>query len=631
MSSKKVASISRAKPPKSSKDETGWIASYPYIFRDDGIHYISEKKDGEKILQLSNFKAEIVEETVFDDGQEQRLRYAVTGNRQGIDLPRISLAYEEFQRMDWPARHWGGRCNVWPGTSTRDRLRHAIQSESYRVQSVPRQTIYGHTGWREIDSRWVYLSASAVIGAAGAVEGVQTDLGPELANYALPVPSIDQAERRAAALASFEAGQVVGDHVGVPLTAMVYLAPLAEALGVDFSLWLEGPSRSQKSTFAALMLAHFGASIDRTKLTANFTDTANAIEAKLFALKDTLTVVDDYAPQPSKQAQGELDRTVSRIVRNVGNLAGRGRLHADCSLRREKAPRGACLMTGEQWPTGESIMARLFGVTISPGEVDLKKLTACQAKAAEGLLARAMADYVRELAADLPGRTATAKEAWTRYRAEGLKAGLSGRSPEQVAYLMVGYAAALRHWNQAGVLPEAEIERRRKVAWTVLVKLAEDHERRVSVAMPAEIFRDALVDLLASGEVHLLPVDGQGPGDDKSRQRFARYGWKGSELAGKHIGWIDPGKRDGAGEAYLLLTPTLQAVNDALRKSDSGINLRQDALMRQLKGKGYTAGGDIEKRGEKTIERPLKSVKIGGHRKRVLVFFGERLFGETEA
>jgi len=633
MSSEKVTPISAALTDKPADESRPWLPSWPYDFRPKGTWYLYERKDEEQELQLANFSALIVEEVVLDDGQEQRLRYAVTGQHDGIELPRIALSCEEFERMAWPAKFWGGRCIVWPGNAIRDRLRHAIQHESHRRAKVPRRTVYQHTGWREINGQWAYLSAGTVIGAGGAIEGIQTDLGPELSAYTLPAPSADDGERRAAAQASFDSAHVVGDRVAIPLIAMVYLAPLADGLGTDFALWLEGPSRSQKSTLAALMLAHFGAEIDRTKLTANFTDTANAIEAKLFALKDALTVIDDYAPQPSKQGQHDLDRTVTRIVRNVGNRAGRGRLHADCSLRREKAPRGLCLMTAEQWPTGESIVARLFGVTVSPGEANLKKLTTSQAAGVSGLLSRAMADYIQSLAADLAGAISQARDLWKRYRDMGLREALSGRSPEQLAYLMVGYRFALNCWHRAGVLSDSEVERRRKVAWQVLTQLAGDHERRISTAMPAEIFRDTLADLLSAGVVHLLPVDGELPGDDKTRQRFQRYGWKGNEPSGRHIGWVkdeNHGTPDEKREAYLLLAPTLQAINDALRNAESGINLRQDALIRQLRQKGFVAEGNTEERNGRTVERAAKAVKIQGSMKRVLVFFGNKLFGSME-
>jgi hypothetical protein len=117
------------------------------------------------------------------------------------------------------------------------------------------------------------------------------------------------------------------------LLSCAFLAPLSQALNVDFMLWLEAPSQSQKSSIAAVALAHFGAAIDRTCLTANWTATANSLEGTLFTLADCLAVIDDYAPQPSSAEQSKLDAIAARLVRGVGNRQGRARLNSDCSAK----------------------------------------------------------------------------------------------------------------------------------------------------------------------------------------------------------------------------------------------------------------------------------------------------------
>jgi hypothetical protein len=83
--------------------------------------------------------------------------------------------------------------------------------------------------------------------------------------------------------------------ITVPLWAAVYRAPLITACPVDFSLWLEGPTGSMKSTLAGLFLAHFG-DFDWTHLLGAWSSTANQLERRAFTLKDALFVIDDYAP-----------------------------------------------------------------------------------------------------------------------------------------------------------------------------------------------------------------------------------------------------------------------------------------------------------------------------------------------
>lgn len=160
-------------------------------------------------------------------------------------------------------------------------------------------------------------------------------------------------------------------EIALPVLSAAFLAPLAQALNVDFMVWLEAPSQSQKSSIAAVALAHFGVAIDRTCLTANWTATANALEGTLFTLADCLAVVDDYAPASSSAEQSKLDATAARIVRGVGNRQGRDRLNKDLTRQVARYPRGLVICTAEQWIQGESLNARLFGVSMRRGDVDL--------------------------------------------------------------------------------------------------------------------------------------------------------------------------------------------------------------------------------------------------------------------
>ena len=52
------------------------------------------------------------------------------------------------------------------------------------------------------------------------------------------------------------------------------------------------------------------------------------------------------------------------------------------------------MATAEQWIGGESLNARLFGVSLHRGDVDLARLTELQAAGAAGLLSRCMADFI---------------------------------------------------------------------------------------------------------------------------------------------------------------------------------------------------------------------------------------------
>ncbi|MDS4019559.1 MAG: hypothetical protein RKR03_03475 [Candidatus Competibacter sp.] len=566
-----------------------------YVATPTGIKAVKWNAQGEpEEMPLCNFTARIVAETTEDDGAETKLLLTVEGEQGGRPLPRVPVTFEEFMAMGWPAKNWGTHCIVEPGNGKKDTLRAAIQTLSHAAGTVERRTVYTHTGWRKVDGAWLYLHGAGAMGAAGPVAGIDVEL-KDLARYALPAPSTTPKERREAAAASLACLDLAPHAASLPLLACVYLAPLAQALNVDFMLWLEAPSQSQKSSIAAVALAHFGAAMDRTCLTANWTDSANALEGKLFTLADTLAVIDDYAPQPSQQAQHQLDATASRVIRGCGNRQGRGRLRADLSQRPERFPRGLVIGTAEQWPIGESVNARLFGATLKRGDVDLAALTRGQAAAAGGLLARAMADFIQDLAARFDATVADCKQAWASYRATALQHGLSGRAPEQVAFLLTGAQLAFGHFRRAGLtLPDLSVV-------DILLDLARRHARHVSDSQPAERFRLALAELLAGGAAHVEPL-----ANDGSREAPPE------PLHGPCLGW----RNDAKGELYLLATPTLEAVNSALTKGDTGLNIRPRALWRQCQQRGWLQPGNPTGAGQETT----RTVKIAGKSERVLVF-----------
>lgn len=530
-----------------------------YVATDRGIIRVY----GEKESQLSNFTAQIVEEVLRDDGTQENARLlTIHGKRDGVPLPPAALSLEEFTGMNWPVKHWGTGCMVNPGQGARDHLKFAIQYLSHRGAKPINRTVFTHTGWREIGGAWVYLSAGAVIGADGPVDGIDVDLGDLGDLYRLPPPSGTPEQRREAAAASMDAATIAPPAVAIPLIACVYLAPFAQP-----------------------------------------------ISQKLFVLADGLAVIDDYAPQASAGDQAKLDRAVHEVLRGIGNRAGRGRLTSAIELQTRRPPRALALCTAEQYLHGESISARLFGVTMTPRSLDLERLNRTQAAAKAGTLARAMADYLSTVARDFVRYRDAARADWQRLRDEAMTAGLCGRTPDQVAFLLIGYGKALNHWQGAGLISEDTKIAMFTEARRVLYELAKIHERRIASAQPADTFVSILADLLLSGEAYLRGSDDGKPGGHPDR-----YGWRPAGTSGAHIGWVDEEK----GELYLLKEAALDAIGGRARRIDNPLNIRASALLRQLKDRGFLLTGNTEQQDGKAVERTSLVKWIGGKSVHVL-------------
>ena len=591
------------KPARPEKEPDGPIGNrYVELPNGSGIMWVFEKNGEIQEQQLCNFNARIVEELVLDNGTDDK-PYAmrVVGCHNGRALSPVDLSWESFTAMAWPSKAWHSGCVIEPGAGIKDALRAAIQTISNRDEPVSRRAVFTHTGWREVQGQWVYLHAGGALGKDGPVAGIETDLAG-LTRYCLPDPSKTAVERLEAAQASSGYLTLADLSITLPVLACAFLAPFSQALKVDLMVWIEAPSQSQKSSIAAVALAHYGATIDRTSLTANWTGTANAIEGILFTLADCLAVIDDYAPQSSTVEQHKLDATAGRVIRGAGNLQGRIRLKADLTRQVEKYPRGLTIGTGEQWPTGESLNARLFGVTLKRGDVDLDRLTTMQQAAAAGLLARCMADFIADVAGRRDEVIADSKKHWETFRDKARRAGLTGRAPEQVAYLLVGAMLAANHYRAAGVAVDTS-------QWPeTLFALARRQVAHVLESQPADRFRNALQELLAAGAAHLAAVNDAGDGNPMEIQR------------GRLIGWQSAVK----GEIYLLAAPVLELVNEALRKGDTALNIKPAALWRQCQQRGWLLPGNTTTTG---IESS-RTVKISGRATRVLVFDLAKMLGE---
>ena len=593
-----------AKPDRPEREPGPFGNRYIEAANGGGITWLFESRGEIQEQPLCNFTARIVEELAQDNGLETTLLFRLIGNQGGKELPPIDMTYEQFVGMAWPTKQWQSGCCIEPGTGIKDALRAAIQTLSNKDAPVERRTLFTHTGWRKIAGKWIYLHGGGGLGAGGPVAGIETDLR-DLARYTLPDPSKTAVERFEAAQASAGYLDLASLEITLPLLACAFLAPLSQALNVDFTLWLEAPSQSQKSSIAAVALAHFGATIDRTSLTANWTATANALEGTLFTLADCLAVIDDYAPQPSSAEQAKLDAVAARLVRGVGNRQGRARLNANLTSSPAKYPRGLTIATAEQWIAGESLNARLFGVSLHRGDVDLAQLTTMQRAARNGLLSRCMADFIADLAGRFDVQVESCKNLLLAFREQALSAGLSGRLPEQVAFLLTGAKLAANHYRAAGVAVDT-------ADWPeTLFALAKRHAVHVLESQPADRFRAGLAELLASGGAYLEPVDSHG---DKVHSEAIQRG--------RQVGWRNDAKQ----EIYLLSAPVLEAVNEALRKGDTALNIKPAALWRQCQQRGWLKHGDPLPDGGTKSSR---TCRFGSQVVKALVFSTTDMLGDN--
>jgi hypothetical protein len=523
--------------------------------------------------QLANFQARIDEEVSRDDGLKRSKEFQITGALDtGQALPAALVPVEKFDSLAWAKKEWGGRVAVAPGRSLGAHLVNAIQAHS---RNLKRRTVYAHSGWRKIGRKWCYLHGG---GAIGTGEPVEVDLGENLESYCLSEPG-----GRESAAASLHFLDVAPWEVTAPLLAGAYLAPFADLLQIDFSVWLFGPTGSMKSTLAALALCHFG-NFTRLNLPGSWFSTVNSLGKLCHTLKDHLIVIDDFMPAASARDFQDMSGKAGRLIFQTGNRSARGRLAPDLSARPNYFPRGLILSTGEVLLPGQrqSATARYLGVELDPKKTPIDKARLTTAQDEAGLYAGAMASYLADVAPRLEVVQDEMRELWRAYRG-AFQNGSHARLPEIQAWLTVGFEYAMQFFVKQGAVVQDEATRLLNKAWKIFEALGEAHSRRIEGERPTLKFLAVLRELFYTGRIFAESATTTGlqpPG-------HSNLGWDGNEpfRNAYKVGWADEVM------LYLLPETVYRAVSEAIRAQGDYLSLGKNELLTALAREGFIEAG----------------------------------------
>jgi hypothetical protein len=566
-------------PPAPERQE-----SPEYQILDGAFHWLRRVRGVAIPERLCNFSARIVEEHRVDDGSgETHLLQFIEGRLEdGTPLPVARVPAAKFAAMNWVAEEWGGRAAMKPTLGVRDRIRYAIQLVSTDVR---RCAVFAHTGWRELDGRWVYLSST---GGLGARDEVVVELDGPLRTYAIPLQAEDPREAMGRSLALWHVAPLT---VTVPLWAAMFRAPLCEVRPCDFTMWIEGRPNTLKTSTSLLFLSHFGPFEGSDTVAAEWHDTANALERKRFVVKDAPLLIDDFTREAD-----EMDAKARRTIRTQGNRSARARLTAELRFRSEYRPRGLLLVTAETRPGGEGWTARTLVLPFGPATVDRGRLKAAQL--ASGRLAHAMSGYLAWLAPQL-GDPRWRESLHAQFREARERARTSGgllRVPEIIAHLWLGVLTGLRYAEACGALTAAARETREQEAWQALLGAKQVQDEELEVQSEPRRFLGALWALLSSGQAVLL-----------DRQDSGRH-YQGRVPA---IGWED------AQAVYLNREVAFPLVARLCKEGGEPLRAGPHQMTRFLKDDGVLWLGEGA--------HLLRRVRIGSESRRLLCLLKPRL------
>lgn len=576
-----------------------------YFEGDGGLFWRRATRDGSIDVQLTNFLVRIVGEIEATDGVETTLSFEMQARIEPCDH-RFQITATEFASMNWVTRQLGARAVMYPGHNLKDRARAAIQLLS---GEIPRRRIFTHTGWTDVDGQRVYLHAGGAIGADGSLHGVEVALPSGLDKYRLsePVAADDLAT---AVRASLAITAVAPEHVTYLILAATYAAPAGP---IPESLHIVGPTGAGKSQLMALAQQHFGLFMDAEHFPGSWDATANALEDLAFRAKDTLFIIDDFAPNQRGSDAQKMHRDADRLFRAKANQSGRTRMRADTSLRLAKPPRSVLVSTGEDHLRGASLRARVLTLELGPDDVDWEHLIKCQSDATAGRYAAAMGSYIQWLAAMYPAIVGT-PDLWGAVQSDEIaaiaaNADLHRRTPMGLRKLAAGFRIYLDFAIDVGAIAIEEAEQHWQRAIRALETVAAGQVGFQETAEPTRQFADLLSSAIASGRAHVAATDGNPPASPQSwgwrSQRvgtgdFQRDEWK---PCGERIGWTKDG------DLYLDRDAAVSSVRRMASDSSEPFSLGRDTLAKRLSERGHLLSMD-QKRQVLSVRRMVEGRRL---------------------
>ncbi len=490
----------RIEDQSASEEQHEVLRGTRYGIKDGCLCKISQIKKTLNYDPLCNFVAWIDKVEVLDDGEMPEYKFQIRGKlKTGIDLPPISITAQELNE-NWALKYWGHKAVIYVGSTIKEHIRVILQLLG---KDALKKITYKHTGWRTIEKKKIYLTHGSEFEDAPVTVDLEFN---SLKNYNLTSSSTDF-EAKEAGLAFLD---VATPESIYPLFGLICLSIAREILKankiqMDALPFLVGKTGSGKSTLAALVLSFFG-DFETTSFPASFRDTSNALEKKMFMLKDSLLVIDDFYPGQSKQEKDQLKRLAQSISRLIGDGANRSRMTASMKAQRSFFPRCMVMCTGEQIPTiGQSGQLRFFFIEIKRETLNYdtvykplwKKRTA---------LKKWSQLYIAWLNQNWTSLTNEVPVLYDECRSLICPSIAGGRIQNSATLLLLGNRLGLKFMADQGWLTPESFNEYSETATRAIITAAEKNSEESAIHDPVSLFIDLLKELLANNTVTVKSI-----------------------------------------------------------------------------------------------------------------------------
>ncbi|MET4705954.1 hypothetical protein [Frigoribacterium sp. UYMn621] len=601
----------------------------PIVDLEAGQIYLERLEGREVLMEAAARRLRTV--TVYDDLRDPGARKALHLHDLEITVnTSAGLRTYEVQGVRdadlasprrWLNRIPGGTSiAVATGAHVLRAIESAVRAHEYDL--VVESVALRRTGWKEINGRWGYLSASGFMTADGLTDDAVSELSERMRNIRYP-DTVDRSREVEAAkntMAAFEELTDPNLFIG-PWGAIIHnVAGLGNG-GAGCVVAIQGSKGSGKTTVVSFLAAHAGSSFSSDLPMATIDGSASNLGRLGAGLESSFICVDDARKRTSlKKAENEAEG-IERLLR-MGYAGGAARytvseFDQETQTWTEGLPDLASplvILSGETLPAGDengaSSRERIYPVQIPKGAEIFESGNARRFVqfTENGLPEQHLAHFIRwcaESIEDFGGMEAWRsfwKEAEQGFVDRKAKLPVSIRVREVASVPHTGFVIWLRYLLEIGVIDRDEFFFAGKLALITVDKTALDHGTLNVPMTTAAEFESILATLRSSivgrqGYVRYLqsPFD-ESAGDPTRVEREQQLESDQGRFGARLVGVQKQGRSTKGGEAELFL---------AMQPSDI-----LSLLHREPRFKGLTESELLKAFEEVSIKDGLKLTKM---------------------
>lgn len=524
---------------------------------------------------------------------------------QGARVADIeSIAVDSFEKGDWrhAADAQGLNVIMTGGPATAKDVADSVKIFSRATYKVTRA--YRRLGWHCRDDEWLYVH-----GGGAWVKDGHKDIrvrGDGLGLFTMADPPENQKDGESAFESLFQLFEIGPDHLAAVEIGAVFRASMGRPVG---SMTYKAQNRSGKSGRMAFLMQCWAPTVRWRRLpfaAGKAGATPTYIEYVHHQYGDMIVGWDDMAPTGTQKERADY---FDQFARPLFQGGARGRMQVkdhEMDVRAMVRPRCFGCLTAEDLDGVESALNRTHILALTREEFQADKFAQADKEGGPQARSSLMSAFIIWWAARMPAYELVAD--WESYFYDQFSqaTGLPGRYIESVADKAAGLRCGLDFALQQGWVSPERYKDLWDRGWVGLCEsLAAQADAMEGRSMPERI-RDAIFDLLATKQVHVLTL-----GDTIPQVNQERFGFGGSSLGGQQIGWMD--------DRFFYFLPSATAKEVIRHTQDTGaaVNVTDQAMGEALEGARFIVGSDEKRSNGRIVHRHTIAKKIQGSKKNV--------------